>query len=465
MTGQIEHIGIERIFPHPENPRADVGDVTELAESIKERGIMQNLTVIPWEDVYSSKAAPAADAMVVVIGHRRLAAAKQAGLATLPCAVTRMDRKTQVSTMLLENMQRADLTIPEQAHGFQLMMDLGATVQEISEKTGFAERTVQRRLQIAKLNTKLLEKSWEAGGCTLEQYAQIASLENKKAQDEVLKAVGSNDFKWRLNHALKEQKEKKNEKILLKALKGAGLKKYDGKEYNPLYSDAWSQVHRFVLGEDDLLENYSFPKNTEGIFWFNDGYGRVYLIKKAKRQKRETPKISEKEKAANEQRRVLLKKSREMLESRQAFVAEYAPLQKDEELAYRWLLHYALKSKMLYTRLNEKPLRAAAGTPPQGVDRTKHVLSWAWTAAKAPFLAAYALAGDGETDSEMLKPYRPGYCEQMPTYEKNSELEEIYEFLQQFGYVVSSEELQMLDGTHPLYGKMKEGKNDAAEES
>ena len=43
----IVNIGIEQIFQHPENPRKDLGDVTELAESIKKNGVMQNLTVIP----------------------------------------------------------------------------------------------------------------------------------------------------------------------------------------------------------------------------------------------------------------------------------------------------------------------------------------------------------------------------------------------------------------------------------
>ena len=120
----LTEIRVDQIDPHPENPRKDLGDLTELAESIKTNGIMQNLTVIPNN----------MGRYTVVIGHRRLAAAKLAGLSTVPCAVVYdMDHKTQLSTMLLENMQRSELTYVEQADGFQMMLDLGETVESFSE--------------------------------------------------------------------------------------------------------------------------------------------------------------------------------------------------------------------------------------------------------------------------------------------------------------------------------------------
>lgn len=72
-----------------------------------------------------------ADNYTVVIGHRRLAAAKLAGLTELPCVITEMSDKDQVATMLLENMQRSDLTVYEQAHGMQMLMDLGDTITGI----------------------------------------------------------------------------------------------------------------------------------------------------------------------------------------------------------------------------------------------------------------------------------------------------------------------------------------------
>ena len=120
-------VPVDQIEPHPDNPRKDVGDVTELAESIKKNGIFQNLTILrtPNENGKST----------VIIGHRRLAAAKLAGLKKVPCAVVEMDEDTQFSTMLLENMQRSDLTVLEQADGIQQLQMRGFSLDEIRQKT------------------------------------------------------------------------------------------------------------------------------------------------------------------------------------------------------------------------------------------------------------------------------------------------------------------------------------------
>lgn len=130
---KLVYIDVEKLHEHPDNPRKNVGDVTELADSIRVKGVMQNLTVVRGQD----------GGYTVIIGHRRLAAAKIAGLKVLPCVIVDMDEREQVSTMLLENMQRVDLTAYEQAQGFQMMMDLGDTVDGIAEKTGFSKKDGQ----------------------------------------------------------------------------------------------------------------------------------------------------------------------------------------------------------------------------------------------------------------------------------------------------------------------------------
>lgn len=133
----IQMISIADLHPHKDNPRKDLGDLSELTESIKVNGIFQNLTVTPRPE----------GGYTVIIGHRRMEAAKLAGLTELPCAVVDMDERTQLSTMLLENMQRSDLTTYEQAQGFQLMFDLGMSAEEISDKSGFAVSTVKKTPQ------------------------------------------------------------------------------------------------------------------------------------------------------------------------------------------------------------------------------------------------------------------------------------------------------------------------------
>ena len=139
VNGLMTYLPVDSLHPHPDNPRKDLGDLTELADSIRANGIFQNLTVIPVDDNFEQ--------FTVVIGHRRLAAAKLAGLMEVPCVIAQMTVKEQMQTMLLENMQRAELTVYEQAQGFQMMLDLGSTVEEVAEKSGFSVATVRRRVK------------------------------------------------------------------------------------------------------------------------------------------------------------------------------------------------------------------------------------------------------------------------------------------------------------------------------
>ena len=85
---------------------------------------MQNLTVVPghWDE----NRAHHEEGYTLIIGHRRFAAGKMAGVTMYPCRIVQdMSYKDQVGTMLEENMQRIDLTVLEQAEGFQMMLDLG----------------------------------------------------------------------------------------------------------------------------------------------------------------------------------------------------------------------------------------------------------------------------------------------------------------------------------------------------
>lgn len=193
----IQYIHVEQLYPHPDNPRKDVGDVTELAESIKANGILQNLTVVPYEGTYR-----------VIIGHRRLAAAKLAGLEEVPCVVVEMTEKEQVSTMLTENMQRVDLSIYEQAQGFQMMLDMGDSMDEIADKSGFSKTTVRKRLEIAKLDGTKLKKATDTRQVTMADFDKLAEVEDIEARNRLLSDIGTPNFKNALTRELQDQKTK-----------------------------------------------------------------------------------------------------------------------------------------------------------------------------------------------------------------------------------------------------------------
>ena len=121
INEQMVYLSVEKLFPHPDNPRKDLGDLKELTASISARGVLQNLTVVPRE----IECQELEDEFTVIIGHRRHAAAQRAGLLKVPCVVTAMTPAEQFETMMIENVQLIDLTLYEQAKGFQMMLDMG----------------------------------------------------------------------------------------------------------------------------------------------------------------------------------------------------------------------------------------------------------------------------------------------------------------------------------------------------
>lgn len=191
MENNIIYIGIDKLIPHPQNPRKQLGDLTELANSIKHSGVYQNLTVV---DNYDGT-------YMIIIGHRRHAAAKIAGLSKLPCVVADMSEHDQLETMLIENMQRSDLTVIEEAQGLQLMIDLGDSVADIAKTTGFSKKRITSRLFLNNYDVKDVEKSFKRGA-TLEDYVKLSRIKDEKKRAEMTKLLGSSSFDYRVKDVI-----------------------------------------------------------------------------------------------------------------------------------------------------------------------------------------------------------------------------------------------------------------------
>ena len=285
---EITMIPVGLLEHHPENPRKDLGDLTELTDSIRKNGIMQNLTVI---------ADPETSKYLVVIGNRRMEAAKAAGLIELPCMVRDLDHKTQIATMLEENMQRQDLTVYEQAQGFQMMMDLGYSAAEIAEKTGFGETTVRRRIKMAEMDPALLKKACEAKDTerqiTMFDFDRLAQVDNIKERNELLKDIGKDSFTWKLSTTLRQQRAKAVRNDALKVLKDAGLIKIkDEEEYSSKYDRMYGKD--VDLGEWKPGEKL-IPDSKEQLYYhINDVTVKFYT--KPMKVKEEPPKKTEAEK-------------------------------------------------------------------------------------------------------------------------------------------------------------------------
>jgi ParB/RepB/Spo0J family partition protein len=143
--GAATLVPLSRLAAHPENIRDDVGDVTELAASIEAQGILQPLVVIPGDG----------GQYFIVAGHRRLAAARVAGLVSVPVVVRRDITGDQVlAAMLTENLQRANLNPIEEAKAFRKLTERGWSQTRIGAAIGKTDFHVSRRLDLLFLTAK-----------------------------------------------------------------------------------------------------------------------------------------------------------------------------------------------------------------------------------------------------------------------------------------------------------------------
>lgn len=194
MAINIIDINVKSLIPNPNNPRKDVGDVTELADSIKEQGLQQALVVTPDHEEHGERL------FRVVIGHRRLAACKLAGIERVPCVVRELDAKTERELMLVENCQRSDLTPLEEADGYQGLLDLGANVGELASKTGRSESFVRGRLRIARIPADVRDRSAAFSQLSLAQLDELAEFEDHPdMMSELASQAGTNNWAWKAN--------------------------------------------------------------------------------------------------------------------------------------------------------------------------------------------------------------------------------------------------------------------------
>ena len=452
MNG-ITMLPIRRLIHHPENPRKDLGDLTELAESIKKNGVMQNLTVVP--DLLDGTIDTGR--YRVVIGNRRMEAAKLAGLEELPCVVSDMDHRTQIATMLEENMQRADLTVYEQAQGFQMMMDLGFKPEEISEKTGFSETTVRRRLKMAELDKNIFKKA-VGKQITIEDLDQLAKIDSVKQRNTLLKDYGEQNYNWNVTRAIQVQESAKRKKAARQMLKEAKVEPLPEKDrygsfgkYRTLYNEDCK------LYEWDGKKNF-IPKVKEGKLFYYEEETKIQFYVKEEKKKAEAPEKSAEEKEEEKKRALAWKtvdRSAEVAaDLRKRFAHEIGVSPKNAMRMMQWALVAAFVCMTSYntpTLTFKNRLGIMSSVIPEAqAEIAKKLMelpqsSW-------PELILLMFHGDYEGQKgkpPMFAEGSRGY--QMPRYKKNVPLELCYEWLTEYGYSMSTEEIEMMTGTHPVF--------------
>ena len=136
-------IPVDKLDPNPEQPRTEFGDLTELTASIAEKGVLEPLLVKPNR---------LTGRWMIIAGERRWRSAQRAGLKEVPCVEMEVDDGTVAEIALIENMQRKDLTVWEEADGLLALCEkFGYTHDDVARKVGKSRTTVSEALAIAKI--------------------------------------------------------------------------------------------------------------------------------------------------------------------------------------------------------------------------------------------------------------------------------------------------------------------------
>lgn len=193
QSNEIKLINTSLIDPPPDNPRKNIGDVNDLAASIKTNGLLTPLSVVPNGERYR-----------VVAGHRRLAACKQAGIGAVPCFVLDLDPLQQLEAMVTENCQREQLTVLEEADAIQGMLDLGATTASVAHRLGRSSDYVRDRAKAASIKTEV-----RAVRDDFSQLVAIARYDGPPdRQKKLAQAAGTSNFDYTLSRIERDDRDR-----------------------------------------------------------------------------------------------------------------------------------------------------------------------------------------------------------------------------------------------------------------
>lgn len=217
----VQNLKISEIEPNRDQPRRifDEESLNELAESIKNYGVIQPIIVSKRDDFYQ-----------IVAGERRWRASKKAGLDEIPVIVRENDEKKNREIALIENIQREDLNPIEKARGIKLLMDqYNLTQAQVAEVIGKGRSTITNTLRILNLDPRVIDLALQ-GKLTEGHCKALLGFENPDKQyDMALYMIESGDSVREAEKKTKLRKTmpKKNEK------------------YEPIYRDIESSFQSF----------------------------------------------------------------------------------------------------------------------------------------------------------------------------------------------------------------------------
>jgi ParB family chromosome partitioning protein len=183
------HIGsmipLDMVEPNAEQPRTQLGNIEELAASIREKGVLEPILV---RTVGPNR-------YQIISGERRYRAAVLVGLDEIPAIELDVDDKEQVEIALIENIQRKDLTPFEEAEGFLVLQQkFGYTHERIAQVIGKSRTTITETLSINDIPDRIRAMCREAGISNKSVLVQVARAGSEEAMEQVVRAFAAGEL-------------------------------------------------------------------------------------------------------------------------------------------------------------------------------------------------------------------------------------------------------------------------------
>lgn len=181
---QIRMIPVDKIDPNPRQARSDMGDLKELMDSIKSKGILEPILVRSLEGRYE-----------IIAGERRFIASKKIGLKEIPCIEMNVGDNEAMELALVENLQRKDLDAFEEADGLRsLAENYGYSHEEISRKIGKARSTITEIIIISKIPEEIRDYCKRNNILSRSTLIEVAKQKDKKSMYILINEIRERDL-------------------------------------------------------------------------------------------------------------------------------------------------------------------------------------------------------------------------------------------------------------------------------
>ena len=213
-TGVVgRYIAVDAIVPNPSQPRQNIGDLSELMASVREKGVLEPLLVRRYGDGYQ-----------IIAGERRWRACKELGLQVVPCIEKDVDDQEMLEIALIENLQRRDLTPFEEAEGLQSLAEkFHYTHAEIAQVIGKSRTSVTEILALNQIPGEVREVCRRADIVNKSLLLQIARQPNIAAMQVLADRISKQNLTRQQVREEKQQSEGKPRPFMFQA-KGENYK-------------------------------------------------------------------------------------------------------------------------------------------------------------------------------------------------------------------------------------------------